>query len=136
MNLSRALLFSLSVLLALCIFPASAADGDQAYLVMFVKFKPGKKPDAFKIIREHFVPVDQKIGRRPFGFEFATGEWDQIVYFPYDTAQMDTIPSRAIWWKALAEQEGGTEQAQKLFQSFLDLYDVSKFEIAKPFAQK
>ena len=44
---------------------------------------------------------------------------------------MDTIPAGAEWWKALAEQEGGNEQAQKLFQRFLDLYANSKSELAK-----
>jgi hypothetical protein len=44
---------------------------------------------------------------------------------------MDTIPSGAEWWKALAEQEGGAEQAQRLFQTFLDLHANSKLEIAK-----
>jgi hypothetical protein len=44
---------------------------------------------------------------------------------------MDTIPSGAEWMKALAAQEGGMEQAQNLFQSYLDLVANSKTEIAR-----
>ena len=113
------------------VMPALAADGEQTYLVLYAKFKPGKTPEALKIIHEHFWPVDKKVGRKSIPFDFVTGEWDHIVYFPYDTARMDTIPAGAEWWKALAEQEGGNEQAQKLFQSFLDLYANSKTELAK-----
>ena len=76
-------------------------------------------------------PVDKKVGREAIPFDFATGDWDHVVYFPYDTARMDTIPPGAEWWKALAQQEGGPEQAQKLFQRYLDLEANSKFEIAK-----
>jgi hypothetical protein len=103
----------------------------QTYLVAYAKFKPGKAPEALKIIHEHFWPVDKKVGCKAIPFDYATGEWDHVVYFPYDTARRATIPSGANWWKALAEQEGGPEQAQKLFQSFLDLHANSKFEIAK-----
>jgi hypothetical protein len=113
------------------LMPAFAADAEQTYLVAYAKFKPGKAPEALKIIHEHFWPVDRKVGRKAIPFDFMTGEWDHVVYFPYDTSRMDTIPPGAEWWKALVEQEGGSEQAQKLFQGFLDLHANSKFEIAK-----
>ena len=83
------------------------------------------------MIREHFWPVDREIGRKAIPFDFLTGEWDHIVYFPHDATRMDTIPSQTDWWKALAEQEGGAEQAQKVFQSYMELQLNSKFEIAK-----
>jgi len=132
MSVARAT-FGIVSLLALCsmLMPALAADVEQTYLVAYAKFKPGKAPEALKIIHEHFWPVDRKVGRKAIPFDFVTGEWDHVVYFPYDTSRSDTIPSGAEWWKALAEQEGGNEQAQKLFQSFLDLHANSKFEIAK-----
>src|SRR5262245_9641886 len=132
MNAKRAVVRLVVLLLASCIFSSAfAADGEQTYLVYYAKFTPGKAQEALKIIHEHFWPIDRKVGRKAIPFDFVTGEWDHIVYFPYDTARMDTIPSGAEWWKALAEQEGGNEQAQKLFQSFLDLNADSKFELAK-----
>ena len=120
------------LLLASCMLSSAfAADAEQTYLVAYAKFKPGKAPEALKIIHEHFWPVDKKVGRKAIPLDFLTGEWDHVVYFPYDTARMDTIPPGAEWWKALAEQEGGAEQAQRLFQSYLDLEANSKFEVAK-----
>ena len=132
MNIQRALIALVSLCLASSVSSwAFAAEGEQTYLVAYAKFKPGKAPEALKIIHEHFWSVDRKVGRKAIPFDFVTGEWDHIVYFPYDPARMDTIPAGAEWWKALVEQEGGQEQAQRLFQSFLDLQANSKFEIAK-----
>ena len=132
MNMQRAARGFVSLILASCLLSSVlAADGEQTYLVAYAKFKPGKAPEALKIIHEHFWPVDRKVGRKAIPFDFMTGEWDHVVYFPYDTSRMDTIPPGAEWWKALVEQEGGSEQAQKLFQGFLDLHANSKFEIAK-----
>jgi hypothetical protein len=132
MNVQRVVISLVLLFCASCMFSSAfAADGEQTYLVVYAKFKPGKAPEALKIIHEHFWPVDKKVGRKAIPFDFMTGEWDHVVYFPYDTARMDTIPSGAEWWKALVEQEGGAEQAQKLFQSFVDLQANSKSEIAK-----
>jgi hypothetical protein len=129
--LQRIALGFVSLFLMCMLASAFAADGDQVYLVLYAKFKPGKAPEALKIIRDHFFAVDKKIGRKTIPFDFVTGDWDHIVYFPYDAARMDTIPSNAEWWKTLAELEGGPEQAQKIFQRFMDLHANSKFEIAK-----
>lgn len=75
--------------------------------------------------------VDKTVGRRVIPFDYQTGEWDHVVYFPFDPVQGDTIPSFAEWMKALAAQEGGMEQAQKLLQSYLDLIDTSRNELAR-----
>jgi hypothetical protein len=111
--------------------PAQAADTDKVYLVMYAKFKPGKAPEALKIIHDHFHKVDMTIGRRVIPFDYVTGEWDHVVHFPFDTARMDTVPPGAEWMKALAAQEGGMDQAQRLFQSYLDLVETSRTEIAR-----
>jgi hypothetical protein len=130
----RALLGVLSLLAAVAVTvpsPALGADTDKVYLVAYAKFKSGKAPEALKIIRDHFQKVDKSIGRRVIPFDYVTGEWDHVVYFPFDTARMDTVPSGSEWMKALAAQEGGMDQAQKLFQSYLDLVATSKTEIAR-----
>ena len=108
-----------------------AADTDKVYLVIAAKFKSGKAPEALRMIHEHFHKVDKTIGRRVIPFDYQTGEWDHVVYFPFDPVRGDTIPSSAEWMKALAAQEGGMEQAQKLLQSYLDLIDTSRNEIAR-----
>ena len=112
---------------------AQAADGGQAswYQAISFKFKAGKAEEALKIIHDHFQKVDKAIGRKVIPFEYLTGEWDHVVYFPLDVARMETIPSNTEWMKALAGQEGGMEQAQKLFGTFLDMVATSKTEIAQ-----
>jgi len=132
----RALLIGLIVvpLLAFTIeHPAQAAEGAQAswYEAISFKFKAGKAEEALKIIHDHFQKVDKAIGRKVIPFEYLTGEWDHVVYFPLDIARMETIPSNSEWMKTLAGQEGGMEQAQKLFQSFLDMVAATKTEIAQ-----
>jgi hypothetical protein len=108
-----------------------AADTDKVYLVIAAKFKPGKAPEALNIIHEHFHKVDQTVGRRVIPFDYQTGEWDHVVYFPFDPVRGDTIPSNSEWMKALAAQEGGMEQAQKLLQSYFDLVETERNEIAR-----
>jgi len=112
---------------------ADAADNLNAswYQVVSFKFKPGKTTEALQIIHDHFHKVDKAIGRKVMPFDYTTGEWDHVVYFPLDTAKMDTIPSQTEFMKTLADQEGGKEQAQKLFQSFFDMVVASKSEIAQ-----
>jgi hypothetical protein len=112
---------------------ARAVDGGQAswYQAISFKFKAGKAEEALKIIHDHFQKVDKSIGRKVIPFEYLTGEWDHVVYFPLDIARMETIPSNTEWMKALAGQEGGMEQAQKLFGTFLDMVATSKTEIAQ-----
>jgi hypothetical protein len=101
--------------------PVGAADTDKVYLAM----------SALKMIHEHFHKVDKTVGRRVIPFDYQTGEWDHVVYFPFDPVRWDTIPSWAEWMKALAAQEGGMEQAQKLLQSWLDLIDTSRNEVVR-----
>jgi hypothetical protein len=125
---------TLAALMALVVFtaqtPVAAADTDKVYMVLSAKFKPGKAPEALKMIREHFHKVDKTVGRRVIPFD-QTGEWDHVVYFPYDAVRGDTIPSWAEWMKALAAQEGGMEQAEKLVQSWFGLMDTSRTDFAR-----
>jgi hypothetical protein len=96
-----------------------------------VKFKVGKAEEALKVIHEHFEKVDKAIGRKVIPFEYKTGEWDIMVYFPLDTSRMDTIPTWGEWMKALQRQEGGVEQAQKLPQNYMEMVADEKREIAQ-----
>lgn len=124
-----------ALLVALVAFTAQtqvgAADTDKVYLVMAAKFKSGRALEALKMIHEHFHKVDKAVGRKVIAFDHQTGEWDHVVYFPFDPVRWDTIPSWAEWMKALAAQEGGMEQAQKLLQSWFDLIDISRNDIAR-----
>ncbi len=104
------------------------------YLVSFQKYKPGRAAEAHDYINNHFVPVDRKVGRKTIEFNFQSGEWDHIAFFPlsegYGELEWTNSPANAKWWAALAEQEGSAEKAQELFRKFLDTMVVYKREIA------
>jgi hypothetical protein len=121
----------LMVVLVTVTVQGAAEAADTGYQVVSVKFKPGKGMDALKIIHEHFHKVDKTVGRRVLPFDYQTGEWDHVVYFPFDPARMDMIPPGSEWLKAFAEQQGGMERAQSLFQRYLDLVAISKVELAR-----
>lgn len=103
------------------------------YEVRMVKFKPGKAAEALALARAHFRPADQDIGRRTVPFDFASGDWDHVLYTPIALGAdgYDTVPPRAAWWQALAAREGGIEAARALFARFLDMIAVSRVEIAR-----
>ena len=52
------------------LLPSAFAADEQSYLVLYEKFKPGKAPEGIKMIKEHFIPTDKKVGRKviPRGF--------------------------------------------------------------------
>ena len=54
------------------------------YSADFTKFKPGMQNEARAIIYDHFVPTDADIGRKVVNFDFSTGEWDHVVFFPFE----------------------------------------------------
>lgn len=123
MTRSIAALISLAGL-ALCGAPAAAQDYirvDGWYEVMYAKFEPSCARRALEIIHGHFVEVDQTVGRQVIPFDFKTGEWDHVVFFPiaFGDDGYDTVPPVAEWWAAFAEQEGSREQADALFGEFL-----------------
>jgi hypothetical protein len=103
------------------------------YEVMYVKFKPICARRALEIVYGHFARVDQTVGRRVIPFDFSTGEWDHVVFFPIAMTEegYDTIPPRSDWWSALSDQEGGREQAETLFGEFLDCIAEGKRELAR-----
>jgi hypothetical protein len=103
------------------------------YEVSYTKFKPTCVRRALQIIHSNFVKVDKTIGRQVIPFDFKTGEWDHVVYFPIAMSEdgYDTIPPRSEWWSAFYEQEGGKEQGDALFGEFLDCIAQSKNEVAK-----
>jgi len=114
---------------------AWAADGAKGawYQVYYFKFKFGEADDAMKIVSDHFLKVDQTIGRKAIPFTYESGEWDHVVYFPsvVTAGRFDTLPSEEKWFAALAEQEGGPDKAQAILQKFLDLVTNFKKDIAR-----
>lgn len=112
---------------------AEKRENVQYYEALFVKFKPGMADQAWDAIYEHFINVDKEIGRQVRAYDLQTGEWDMVVFFPIagpERFSWITSPQEEEWWAALAEQEGGAEQAGKIFQQYLDAVAAHKFELA------
>jgi hypothetical protein len=85
--------------------PAKAQDYihvDGWYEVVYNKFRPTCARRALQIIHEHFVKVDNTVGREVLPFDFKTGEWDHVVHFPIALSEdgYDTIPPQSEWWAA------------------------------------
>jgi hypothetical protein len=102
------------------------------YEGLHTKFKPSCALRALEITHEHFGPVDKKVGRNVIVFDFRTGEWDQIVYFPVVfTGEGYEWVKEKEWWSAFVEQEGGQDQADAVFAEYLDCLVVSKREVGR-----
>ncbi len=105
------------------------------YSVLRIRFKPGKSEEALKIAYEHFVPGDLAIRRRIINFDFQTGEWDHIVFFPLrqGPAELEWAmsPREAAWWAAFANLEGSPEKAKTVFDQMESLVEEYRWDIAR-----
>ena len=84
----------------------------------FTKFHPGKREEALNIIYSRFWTVDQVVGRKPVAFDFATGNWDHVVFFRLHGGLADKELNRtkmqAKWYRQFEKQEGGPDKAKEL----------------------
>ena len=128
-------LIAATAILFLFAVPASAQDDDEGpitqgddakYLtITYVSFKPGQREMAMQIITEHFKPAGEKAGTSPpmLAIHFQTGEWDAA--FIWEMAggmadlEWDRSPEDIKWFAALAELEGGTEQAEAIWAKYI-----------------
>ncbi|MHC4404824.1 MAG: hypothetical protein ACYTG0_34680 [Planctomycetota bacterium] len=105
------------------------------YFVSFAKFKEGTEQVALEIIYDHFVQADRAVGRDPLPFDSATGAWDHVVFFPLEGGPADleweVRPIDAEWFAALAELEGGAEEAQALLTRYNDLVQDSEVHLVR-----
>jgi len=107
---------------------AQDTDGPQKrentiyYTMSLVDFKPGAEEKAWELIYDHFVPVDRTVGREIVNFDFHSGGWDHVVFFPMgestDELEWSRSPSDVGWWNAFVEQEGGEEEAAAMMERF------------------
>ena len=97
------------------------------YVLLHVDFKAGKADDALKAIREHFAPAAAAAGTPgPVMFlVHESGPWDATSIWhlsggPGDL-EWDVSPNNLKWMAALAEQEGGMDQARQVLSQYSDL---------------
>lgn len=113
--------------------PGTPIEGVTWYTVSYTKFKPGMADEARKIIYEHFWPVDKEIGREVIPFDYVTGEWDHVVYFPMPGGPAElgfrqTALDRR-WFETFSRREGGKEKAEALDKRFGDMVLHTKTEL-------
>ena len=108
-------------------------EGVTWYTVSYTKFKPGMVDEARKIIYEHFWPVDREIGRRVIPFDYVTGEWDHVVYFPMagGPAELafEETPLDKRWQETFFRREGGKDKADALSKKFGEMVLHQKTEL-------
>lgn len=101
----------------------------------FVKFEPNQMDRGLEIIEDHFVAVDEQLGREgPEFYRFVTGEWDMVVYFPLvdgpGELAWEITERDAEWNAAFMEREGGAEQAGQVFADYSETVHESRYELA------
>ena len=125
--------------------PATAQDDDTGPItqgedaryisITHIKFKPGKREGAMQIINEHFVPASEKAGTSGpmLAIHYQTGEWDVTTVWEMEGGMADLewyrSPDAVKWRTALAEQEGGAEQAAALLGEYRDMVDEAYSEV-------
>ncbi len=138
-------LLAATAALFLVAVPAMAQDDDEGpitqgddakYLhIYYVKFKPGQRETAMEIISEHFVPATEKAGTNPpiLAIHFQSGKWDAAFFWELGGGMADLewyrSPNDIKWFAALAELEGGSEQATAVWQSYLDTVAEAQDEV-------
>ena len=105
--------------------PMTQGDDAKYLRVSYVNFKPGQREMAMAIITDHFMPAGEKAGTNPpmLAIHFQTGKWDAAFIWEMDGGMADLewyrSPSNVKWRAALAELEGGTEQADAIWQKYV-----------------
>ena len=119
---STVLLLSHATLLADDLPKAEKWENVNWYVMVFMKFKPGKIYEAEKFIEEHWVPVDEAAERTGiFGYDIVFGTWDSVVFFPLDGPEMlnwKITPQDEKWWVAWVEHAGSMEDSTALFEEW------------------
>ena len=138
-------LLAVTAALFLVAVPAMAQDDDEGpitqgddakYLrITYVMFKSGQREAGMEIISEHFVPATEKAGTNThlLAIHFPTGKWDAAFIWELEGGMADLewyrSPDNVKWFAALAELEGGSEQAAAVWQSYLDTLAESHVEV-------
>ena len=104
------------------------------YNVVFIKFHPGKMPEAMELV-EAFQAVDAALGRDgPMALHMNTGEWDMVLAFKMEDgiAAMgwESNPRGDEWNAELERQLGGEEAVREHWAKYQALVASAQTHIA------
>ncbi|RLA28302.1 MAG: hypothetical protein DRR11_16875 [Gammaproteobacteria bacterium] len=104
------------------------------YRVIHFNFKPGHNTDAWAILYGKIGPAVRSTGRDFIALDWESGPWDTTLYIRqeegYGTLEYANSPQGAEFRAALAEQEGGTEAADKMWAEWTSHIDNSSQGVA------
>lgn len=110
-------------------------ENPEWYRVTFVKYKAGKRAAAFKIIKEYYRPVAEKLGRDYTSYQPVSGEWDVITFFKLAEGisqfEWETSPLGIEWGKELLKQVGSEERIKEFQAQLQSFVQDSKQEIVR-----
>lgn len=134
-----AIALSMLVLLAGCA-PAAVAQAPGTaeprvdwYRATYFRYKSDRLTQARQLVREHFWPVDRVLRPELIVFEFETGGWHQVAYFPLHEGPGEMAGSEkdAQWMTLLSERSGGRERAERLLAEWREMIAESKTELVR-----
>ncbi len=106
-------------------------------VVTFVKFNPGEKDAAVKIIDDNFAKADQNAGISPpvVAIDMATGDYDYIIIWKLkegvESLNWEMSPDDVKWFGELGKMLGGADKAQSKIQEFYAHVESWKTEIGR-----
>ncbi len=139
-NISIALTAAFAV--GLCALPNGVSAQDEIqkrenvdyFRVVHLNFKPGHNADAWAILYEKIAPAVEATGRDFIALDWESGPWDSTIYIlleeGYGTLEYAASPQSAAFRASLAEQEGGEEAGQKVWDEWISHIDNSSQAVA------
>ena len=115
---------------------ATKLENPEWVQVNYVRFLPGKREMAEKIIMEYFMKADNQAGNpEPTSFRMITGDYDYILIWDLpeglETLNYQVNPEDAKWMNEMIKLTGGQEQAGQKMNEFFDYVEVWKTELAR-----
>lgn len=102
--------------------------------IVLIDFESGESDKAMEIIHDHFIKASEKAGTpQPRELVMQTGKWDLMVIWDHESPSFlawEVAPEQEKFFKALAEMEGGAEQAHELFDEYYSTIEESKSFLA------
>ena len=115
--------------------PVSQGDDAQYLDITYVKFRAGQRESAMQIITEHFMPAGEKSGvpAPMLAIHFQTGKWDAAFIWKMEGGMADLewyrSPNDVKWFAAMAELEGGVDEAQAVWADYISKVAHAQTEV-------